>query len=38
MAFSKIEEFKKYLDLGIISKEEYDIKVSELKPILLGDK
>lgn len=38
MAFSKIEEFKKYLDLGIITKEEYDLKVSELKPILLGDK
>lgn len=36
-ALTKIEELKKYLDLGIITKEEYDLKVSELKPILLGD-
>ena len=37
MALSKIVELKKYLDLGIITKEEYDLKVAELKPILLGD-
>lgn len=37
IALSKIEEYKKYLDLGIISKDEYDIKVAELKPILMGD-
>lgn len=36
-AFVKIEEFKKYLELGVITKEEHDLKVSELKPILLGD-
>jgi hypothetical protein len=36
IALSKIEEYKKYLDLGIISKEEYDTKVAELKPILIG--
>ena len=36
-ALTKIEELKKYLDLGIITKEEYDLKVSELKPILLGN-
>lgn len=36
-AFEKIQEFKKYLDLGVITKEEYDFKVSELKPILFGD-
>jgi hypothetical protein len=35
-ALSKIEEYKKYLDLGVISKEEYDFKVAELKPILMG--
>jgi hypothetical protein len=37
IALSKIEEYKKYLDLGVISKEEYDMKVAELKPILLGE-
>jgi hypothetical protein len=37
MALSKIEELKKYLDLGIITKEEYDLKVAELKPILIGN-
>jgi hypothetical protein len=37
MALSKIEELKKYFDLGVITKEEYDLKVAELKPILLGD-
>ncbi len=37
IALSKIEELKKYLDLGVITKEEYDLKVSELKPILLGN-
>lgn len=36
-ALTKIEELKKYLDLGIITKEEYDLKVSELKPILIGN-
>ena len=36
IALSKIEEYKKYLDLGVISKEEYDLKVAELKPILMG--
>ena len=36
IALAKIEEYKKYLDLGVISKEEYDIKVAELKPILMG--
>lgn len=36
-ALTKIEELKKYLDLGIITKEEFDLKVSELKPILLGN-
>ena len=37
MALSKIEELKKYFDLGVITKEEYDLKVAELKPILLGN-
>ena len=37
MALSKIEELKKYFDLGVITKEEYDLKVTELKPILLGN-
>jgi hypothetical protein len=36
-ALSRIVELKKYLDLGIITKEEYDLKVAELKPILLGN-
>lgn len=36
-AVNKIEELKKYLDLGLITKEEYDLKVLELKPILLGN-
>lgn len=36
-AVKKIEELKKYLDLGLITKEEYDLKVLELKPILLGN-
>lgn len=36
MALTKIEELKKFLDLGVISKEEYDLKVAELKPIILG--
>ncbi|MFV8268881.1 hypothetical protein ACNQGP_02960 [Flavobacterium sp. GT2N3] len=35
-ALLKIEDLKKYLDLGLINKDEYDIKISELKPILLG--
>lgn len=35
-ALLKIEDLKKYLDLGLINKEEYNIKLSELKPILLG--
>ena len=36
MALTKIEEYKKYLDLGVITKEEYETKVAELKPILMG--
>ena len=28
---------KELLDLGVITKEEYDLKVLELKPILLGN-
>ncbi len=36
-ALSKIEELKKYLDLGIITKEEYELKIIELKPILLNN-
>ncbi|MFE3866936.1 hypothetical protein ACFX5E_02480 [Flavobacterium sp. LS2P90] len=35
-ALLKIEDLKKYLDLGLINKDEYDIKLLELKPILLG--
>lgn len=35
-ALLKIEDLKKYLDLGVINKEEYDLKILELKPILLG--
>lgn len=35
-ALSQISDLKKYLDLGVINKEEYDFRVSELKPILLG--
>lgn len=35
-ALLKIEDLKKYLDLGLINKDEYDVKISELKPILLG--
>lgn len=35
-ALLKIEDLKKYLELGIINKVEYDLKISELKPILLG--
>lgn len=31
-----IEDLKKYLELGVINKVEYDLKISELKPILLG--
>lgn len=37
MALAKIEELKKFLDLGVISKEEYDLKVVELKPIIIGN-
>jgi hypothetical protein len=36
-ALLKIEDLKKYLDLGLINKEEYNLKLSELKPILLGN-
>jgi len=35
-ALLKLEDLKKYLDLGLINKDEYDVKISELKPILLG--
>lgn len=31
----KIKDLKEYLNLGIINKEEYDLKISELKPLLL---
>jgi hypothetical protein len=37
IVLSKIEEYKKYLYLGVLSKEEYDLKVAELKSILLGE-
>lgn len=36
-ALSKVEELKKYLELGVITKDEFDLKVAELKPILMGD-
>jgi hypothetical protein len=36
-ALEKVKEMKDLLDLGVISKEEYDLKVLELKPILLGN-
>ena len=36
-ALSKIQDLKKYLDLEIITKAEYDLKVTELKPILLSE-
>ncbi len=36
-ALSKVEDLKKYLDLGIISKEEYNDKVTKLKVILIGE-
>ena len=32
-----VKEMKELLDLGVITKEEYDLKVLELKPILLGN-
>ncbi len=34
-ALTKIGDLKKYLDLGVINAEEYDLRVSDLKPILL---
>jgi hypothetical protein len=37
MALSKIQEYKKYLDLGIITKEEYDLKLAKFKPIILDN-
>ena len=37
VALSKIQEYKKYLDLGIITKEEYDLKLAKYKPIILDD-
>jgi hypothetical protein len=37
MALTKIQEYKKYLDLGIITKEEYDLKLAKYKPIILDD-
>jgi hypothetical protein len=36
-AIEKVKEMKELLDLGVITKEEYDLKVLELKPILLGN-
>lgn len=36
-AKAKIMEFKEYLDLGIISQEEFESKISEYKKILLGN-
>jgi hypothetical protein len=36
-AIEKLKEMKQLLDLGVITKEEYDLKVLELKPILLGN-
>ena len=36
-ALSKIEDLKKYLDLGIISKEDYNEEILKLKPILIGN-
>lgn len=36
-ALEKVKEMKELLDLGVISKEEYDSKVLDLKPILLGN-
>ena len=36
-ALEKVKEMKELLDLGVITKEEYDLKVLELKPILLGN-
>lgn len=37
LAISKLQEYKKYLDLGIITKEEYDLKLAKYKPIILDD-
>lgn len=34
-ALTKIGDLKKYLDLGVINAEEYDLRVLDLKPILL---
>ncbi|WP_353169716.1 hypothetical protein [Flavobacterium sp.] len=36
-AIEKVKEMKQLLDLGVITKEEYDLKVLELKPILMGN-
>ncbi len=36
-AIEKVKEMKQLLDLNVITKEEYDLKVLELKPILLGN-
>ena len=37
MAINKIKEYKELLELGVINKDEYDAKLNELKPILLGE-
>ena len=37
MAIKKIKEFKELKDLEVISQQEYDDLVKELKPILLGN-
>jgi hypothetical protein len=37
MAINKIKEYKELLELGVINKDEYDTKLNELKPILLGE-
>jgi hypothetical protein len=37
MAINKIKEYKQLLELGVISKDEYEMKINELKPILLGE-
>jgi hypothetical protein len=36
MALARMKEVKEFLDLGIISQQEFDETREELKPIILG--
>lgn len=36
-ALEKVKEMKQLLDLGVMTKEEFDLKIIELKPILLSN-